>query len=94
MFGAIDGFVLAHERCGCGNLGETKAFFCTTSVVWEVWCEQSIACKCCLPFTPWLIGVISLLKMKLITWEQVVVESMSIHFDVYFSACPYVESYF
>lgn len=47
--------MLAHERRGCGNLGETKAFFCTTSVAWEVWYEQSIVCKSRLPFAPWLI---------------------------------------
>lgn len=34
----------------CVNLGEPKAFCCTTFVACEVWYEQSIACKSCLPF--------------------------------------------
>lgn len=55
MFGGIGGLVLAHERHGCDNSDETKAFCYTASVAWEVWYEQSVACKSCLPFSPWLI---------------------------------------
>lgn len=39
------------------------------------------------------LGVNFPLKMRLITWEQAMVESTSIHYNVNFWACPYVELY-